>query len=153
MKKLWRNNKILVILGAILAVCFIAILIVVLKYFVGSRNSKYGNRFDNMKTVIKEKEQNEYIKKVEESSTVEKVRLRVSHKTLYISITFKDDIKLEDAKKVADESLVLFSDGIKETYDINFTISGKTFEILMGARNASGNGLLWSNNTPVDEAQ
>lgn len=153
MKKLWRNNKILVILGAILAVCFIAILIVVLKYFVGSRNSVYGNRFDNMKTVIKEKEQNEYIKKVEESSTVEKVRLRVSHKTLYISITLKDDIKLEDAKKVADESLVLFSDGIKETYDINFTISGKTFGTLMGARNASGNGLLWSNNTPVDEAQ
>lgn len=153
MKKLWKNNKILVILGAILAVCFIAILVVVLKYFVGSRNSVYGNRFDNMKTVIKEKEQNEYIKKVEESSAVEKVRLRVSHKTLYISIALKDDIKLEDAKKVADESLVLFSDGIKETYDINFTITGKTFGSLMGARNASGNGLLWSNNTPVEDAQ
>lgn len=152
MKKLWRNNKILVILCSILVVCFIAILVVVLKYFVGSRNSVYGNRFDNMKTVIKQKEQNEYIKKVEESSAVEKVRLRVSHKTLYISITLKDDIKLDDAKKVADESLVLFSDGIKETYDINFTIKNSSY-VLMGARNASGNGLLWNNNTPEEQAQ
>jgi len=152
MKKLWANNKILVILGAILAVCFIAILVVMLKYFVGSRKSVFGNRFDNMKTVIKDKEQDEYVKKVEESSTVDKVRFRVSHKTLYISITFKDDIKLEDAKKVTDESLALFRDDIKETYDINFTIKNSSF-LLMGARNASGNGLLWNNNTQEEQAQ
>ena len=52
--KLWKENKILMILGAILLVCLIAILVVVLTYFLGSNKYKYGNRFDNMKVHIKE---------------------------------------------------------------------------------------------------
>ena len=66
-----------------------------------------------------------------------------------ISVTFKNDIKLDDAKKIIDTSLEKLSDPVKETYDINFTINiGDT--VLMGARNASGNGLFWNNNTPVE---
>ena len=148
-KKLWNQNRVLMILGIILLVCIIAILTVVLKYFVGSRASVYGHRFDNMKYVIKDKEQDEYVKKLEENSTVEKVRFRVNHKTLYVSVKFKDDIKLEDAKKVVDESLNNLSDKVKEVYDINITIKNSQF-ILMGARNASGNGLSWNNNTPKE---
>lgn len=148
MKKMWANNKILIILGSILLVCAIAIIVVVLKYFIGSRKSVYGSRFDNMKVTITDAQQNEYIKGLESNTNVVKVRFRVSHKTLYISVTFKDDIKLEDAKKIIDESLALFTDDIKETYDINYTISNANYK-LMGAKNAPGNGLIWSNNTPV----
>ena len=152
LKKLWNENRILLILGAILVVCFIAIIIVVLTYFVGSNKSAYGNRFDNMKVTIKEKEQNAYIDALESNPNVEKVRFRVSNKTLYISTTFKKDVKLDDAKKIIDESLEKFSDDVKETYDINFTIKNDTFT-LMGSRNASGNGLTWNNNTPVEETK
>lgn len=149
LKNLWKNNKILMILGAILLVCLIAIIVVVLTYFVGTKKSVYGNRFDNMKTKITEKEQNTYIKSLEDNSSVSKVRFRVNHKTLMISVTFKNDIKLDDAKKIIDTSLEKLSDPVKETYDINFTINiGDT--VLMGARNASGNGLFWNNNTPVE---
>ena len=148
MKNLWRNNKIFMILGAILLLCLVAILIVVLKYFVGSRKSVYGNRFDNMKVVITENEQNDYIKATEENVNVTKVRFRVSHKTLYISLTYKDDVSIDDAKKIAEDSLQSFKDEIKETYDINLTIKNANFT-LMGAHNAPGNGLLWNNNTPV----
>ena len=150
--KLWKENKILMILGAIFLVCLIAILVVVLTYFLGSNKSKYGNRFDNMKVHIKEKEQNEYVQALEASSLVDKVHLRVSNKTLYISVTFKDDIKVEDAKKVIEESLDKFSEDVRNTYDINYTIKNSSY-ILMGARNASGNGLSWNNNTPVEEAK
>lgn len=150
LKSLWANNRILLILGIILLICIIAIIVVVLTYFVGTKKSAFGSRFDNMKTHIKESEQNTYIEALEASSSVEKVRLRVTGKTIYISTQFKDDIKLEDAKKVIDESLNKFSDEIKETYDINFTIKGKIFGTLMGSRNASGNGLSWNNNTPIE---
>ncbi|MBO4601000.1 MAG: hypothetical protein J5634_02065 [Bacilli bacterium] len=150
MKKLWKNNKVFMILGIILLLCITAIIVVVLKYFVGSRKSVYGNRFDNMKYVITEKEQNDYIKALEDNPNVVKVRFRVSHKTLYISATFKDDVNLDDAKKIVDESLALFKDEVKEVYDINFTITNSSFT-LMGAKNAPGNGLLWNNNTPVTE--
>lgn len=152
LKNLWKDNKVLMILGAILFVCLIAILVVVLTYFIGSNKSKYGNRFDNMKTHITEKEQNEYIAAVEASSLTDKVHFRVSNKTLYISVTFKDDIKIDDAKKVIEESLDKFSEDVKNTYDINYTIKNSSYT-LMGARNASGNGLSWNNNTPVEETK
>ena len=153
LKNLWANNRILLILGIILVVCFIAIIVVVMTYFVGSKKSVYGSRYDNMKTHIKEAEQNSYIKALEERSGVEKVALRVQGKTLYIRVTFKDDIKLDDAKKIVDESLDKFSDAIKETYDMNFTIKNSLFGTLMGARNVSGNGLSWNNNTPIEKKE
>jgi hypothetical protein len=149
LKNLWKNNKILMILGAILLVCLIAIIVVVLTYFVGTKKSVYGNRFDNMKTKITEKEQNAYIKSLEDNSSVSKVRFRVFNKSIKVSVTFKDDIKLDDAKKIIDTSLEKLSDPVKETYDVNFYIENTSFK-LMGARNASGNGLFWSNNTPVE---
>lgn len=150
LKNLWANNRILLILGIILMICLIAIIVVVMTYFVGSKKSVYGSRFDNMKTHIKEKEQNEYISALEANAGVEKVRFRVNHKTLMISVAFKDDVKLEDAKKVIEDSLEKFSDPVKETYDMNFTIKNSSF-ILMGSRNVSGNGLSWNNNTPVEK--
>ena len=151
LKNLWANNRILLILGTILLVCFIAIIVVVMTYFLGAKKSVYGNRFSNMKTHIKEAEQNAYIEAVQGNSLVDKVRFRVTGKTIYVSTTFKDDVKLDDAKKVIEESLDKFSEAVKETYDINFTLNGKSFNTIMGARNASGNGLSWNNNTPVEQ--
>ena len=69
LKKLWNENRVLMILGVILLACVIAILCVVLKYFVGSNSSVYGNRFDNMKTKITEKEQNLVIERFRELKT------------------------------------------------------------------------------------
>ena len=152
LKNLWANNRILLILGIILVVCIIAIIIVFLTYFVGTKKSVYGSRFDNMKTHIKEAEQNSYIQALEERSGVEKASLRVQGKTIYVRVIFKDDIKLDDAKKIIDSSLEKFSDDIKETYDMNFTIKNTSF-VLMGASNSSGNGLSWNNNTPVEKTK
>ena len=152
LKNLWANNRILLILGIILVVCIIAIIVVFLTYFVGTKKSVYGSRFDNMKTHIKEAEQNSYIQALEERSGVEKASIRVTGKTIYVRVAFKDDIKLDDAKKIIDSSLEKFSDDIKETYDINFTIKNTSF-VLMGARNSSGNGLSWNNNTPIENSK
>ena len=152
LKNLWANNRILLILGIILVVCIIAIIVVFLTYFVGTKKSVYGSRFDNMKTHIKEADQNSYIQALEERSGVEKASIRVTGKTIYVRVAFKDDIKLDDAKKIIDSSLEKFSDDIKETYDINFTIKNTSF-VLMGARNSSGNGLSWNNNTPIENSK
>lgn len=151
-KNLWANNRILFILGVILVVCFIAIIVVVMTYFVGSKKSAYGSRCENIKNEIKKAEQTTYTKALEERSGVEKVTLRVQCKTIYVRVTFKDDIKLDDAKKIIDESLEKFSDTTKEVYDIHFSIKNTSFS-LMGARNVSGNGLSWNNNTPVEKTK
>lgn len=150
-KKLWNENKVLMVLGMILIVCFIAIFIVVMTYFMGSNKSVYGERFDNMKTHIKEKEQQAYVDETEKNEKVEKVRLRVTGKTIYISVEFKSDVKLDDAKKIAEESMKLFSEDIQETYDINVTVKNEKYT-LMGAKNAVGNGFYWNNNN-VEEKE
>lgn len=150
LKNLWANNRILLILGVILLVCLIAIIIVVMTYFMGSKKSTYGSRCDNMKVQIKEKDQSEYVKALKERSGVDKVDFRSKCKTIYVRVTFKDDIKLDDAKKIVEESLDKFSDSIKETYDMNFTIKNNSYT-LMGSRNVSGTGLSWNNNTPVEK--
>lgn len=151
LKNLWMNNRILLILAVILFVCFIAIIVVTTTFFVGNKNTADGGRCDNLKVKITDKEQNDYIAKVEENANVEKVRFRVRCKTLYISVKFKTDVKLEDKKKAVEDSLELFSDKIKETYDMNFTINLDEKTYMMGSRNVSGNGLSWNNNTPVEE--
>ena len=151
-KKLWKENRIVMILATILVACLIAIFCVCFKYFVGSRNSKYGNRFDNMKYTITDKEQKEYKKVLEGNSSISKVSFRVNHKTLMISVTFKPEIKKEDAKKIIETSLDSFSDDVKETYDMNFTIHvGSDDHVIMGARNASGNGLFWNNDVAEEK--
>lgn len=146
LKNLWANNKILMILGMILILCIIAILVVVLKYFVGSSSSVYGNRFDNMKVTIKSSDKETYTNKLEENKNVTATRIRESGKTLYISVTFTDETKMEDAKAVIESSLDNFSDDIKGTYDMNITIKNANFTS-MASRNVSGNGIHWSNNT------
>ena len=152
LKSLWANNRILLILGVILIACFIAIIVVVMTYFMGSKKSVYGNRCDNIKVQVKDADQKTYVSALEERSGVSKASVRVQCKTIYVRITFKDDIKLDDAKKIADESLEKFSDAIKEVYDIHFSIKNASFN-LMGARNVSGNGLSWNNNTPVEQSK
>lgn len=152
LKNLWANNRILLILGVILFVCVIAIIVVVMTYFMGAKKSVYGSRFDNMKVHIKKADQTAYVDALKARSGVDKVNFRESGKTLYVSVTLKDDIKLDDAKKIVEESLDKFSDDIKETYDMNFTIKNKSY-LLMGSRNVSGNGLSWNNNTPVEQTK
>ena len=152
-KNLWANNRILFILGVILVACAIAIIVVVMTFFMGAKKSVYGNRFDNMKTHIKKAEQKAYTSALEERSGVEKVSLRVNNKTLMISVTVKDDIKLDDAKKIVEESLDKFSEDVKETYDMNFTLSGKLFNTIMGAKNVAGSKLSWGNNTPIETSK
>lgn len=152
LKRLWKENRILMILATILIACLIAILCVCLKYFVGSGKSKYGNRYDNMKYKITEKEQKDYKKVLEGNSSISKVTLRVNQKTIMVSVKFKPEIKKEDAKKIIETSLDSFSDNVKETYDVNFTIHvGSDDHVIMGARNASGNGLFWNNDVAEEK--
>lgn len=148
---LWKENKIIAILCTILLICLIAIICVCLKYFVGSNRSKYGSRFDNMKYTITKKDQEAYLKVLKDNSSISKANLRVNHKTLMVSVTFKPEIKKEDAIKIIEGSLDTFSDDVKETYDINYTIHvGSDDHVIMGARNASGNGLFWNNDVPTE---
>lgn len=159
LKKIWQENSVLLVLFIILIACLIAISVVVVKYFVGSSSSKYGERLDGIeKYPFEEKEQNELKDKIKEDELVIDVKTRVSGKTIYVTINFDSKVTLVEAQSKALASLEYFTEDILSFYDIQYMIKADSTEKtdgfqIMGSHNISGTGgIVWNNNTtPKDE--
>ncbi len=58
---------------------------------------------------------------------------------------------MDDAKKVAEDAVKLFSEKELSVYDLQFTIKTNEYT-LMGARNSNGSGqIVWNNYTIEEE--
>lgn len=158
-KKLWNENRILFVLFIVLIVCFIAILGVVMSYFVGDSKSVYGDRLKNKVEVSKSIE-DEYVKSIEIDDMVEKATIRVGVRTIYITLKFNSTASLVEAESKAVASLDALSEEILAYYDIDFILvqdsvpgdESKGFT-LMGSNNVNGSGVVWSNNTEIVEEE
>lgn len=155
LKKIWQENSVLFVLFSILIVCVIAILIVMVTYFVGSSKSKYGDRLENIeKYPFLEKAEIEA--KLKEDESISKLDIHTSGKIIYVNLVFDSKITLEEAKGKALTSLDYFKEDTLSYYDIQFFIeSPKTEKTegynLMGAHNAIGTGgISWVNNVKVE---
>ena len=158
-KKIWQENSVLLVLFVILIACLIAISVVVVKYFVGDSSSKYGERLDDVdKHPFSLDEQNEIKQKITDDKLVSEVKMRVSGKTIYVTINFESSVTLVEAQSKALASLEYFNEDILGFYDIQYMIKADStdktdgFQI-MGSHNISGTGgIVWNNNTiPKDE--
>lgn len=157
MKKFWKENRVLLVLIVILIVCFVAICSVTLSYFVGSRESVYGDRLAD-KVTIKDKEKKAYIESLKKEELVKDVTFRVSIRTIYVYIEFNEAATLVEAESKALASLENLSEEILSYYDVNFILEkGKTETdegfTIMGAKNSKGTGISWNNNTVVEEVE
>ena len=158
LKKIWNENRVLMVLAIILLVCFIIIISVSLTYFYGSSESEYGNRLEGIdKVKITEKDINKITKTLEKEESVENSILNNKGRMLYLTIEYSTGTTLENAKLIADKAITLFDEDELNYYDINITIKASgTGEVpsytLMGARNSGGSGIIvWNNNTVVEE--
>lgn len=160
LKKFWQENSVLLVLLLILIACLIAISVVVVTYFVGDSSSKYGERLEGIeKHPFKEKEQKDIISKMKEDKAIEDVVIRVSGKTIYVTIDFVSKTTLVDAESKALASLENFSEDILGFYDIEYLIKAdgtedtEGFQII-GSHNVSGTGgIVWNNNTQVSKEE
>ena len=50
-KKIWNENRVLMVLAIIIIICLIVIVCVSLTYFYGSSESEYGDRLDGIDKV------------------------------------------------------------------------------------------------------
>lgn len=155
-KDMWKNNKVLIVLGLILFVCLIAILVVMFSYFLGGNKDEYGDRLkDISKYPVTEEVKNEYVNSLENDKIVDSVKLNIQGRIIYITINYVLDVNIDDAKSKAEASLKNFNEDILSYYDIMFTIKCSKSEnsdgfTLLGAKNVAGSGLVWNNNTPVE---
>ena len=76
-----KSNRILLLLGSILIICFILIIIALFKYFYGAaNNTKYGDRLDGISEYKLDKNLEAEIKDLYEPSEVDSVTLKTSGK-------------------------------------------------------------------------
>ena len=158
-KKSWNENRVLFVLTTILVICLVLILIVGIDYFFGSTKDKYGERLEGIQNVkITDKKIVELENKIKEDELIKNCEINQIGKMIYINIDFSEGITLVEAEGKALNTLEFFSEEELAFYDINYTLEQESTEsnsgfIIMGSRNVNGSGLIWNNNTPVEDEE
>lgn len=159
LKEIWGKYKILIVLGLILIICFIAILFVTVSYFFGSGESVYGDRLEDIEDYpIEDTFVSEYIANLESDEMINSATFDVKGRVIYVTINFVGDTSLVEAQSKAAVSLEQFSENLLSYYDIDFTLISEATEnsegfTIMGAKNVAGSGIVWNNNTPVESEE
>lgn len=150
-KKLWENNKIVIVLCTILVICFACICFVALTYFFGGSDSTYGSRLNGIEDYeITSKDEEKIISSIKESEEVDNVTMSINGKVIYINIYFESEVTLSVAQTLAGESLEFIGEDNQTFYDINYSITGDDY-ILMGYKNTENTKIEWNNNLEVEE--
>lgn len=159
-KKFYREHRVFTILMAVLLVCAVLIITVLFQcFYVGNGTDKYGDRLEGIENYeISSERQGDYESTLMENTKVKSASLSITGKIIYIKIVFETDVKLAEAKSIAQKSLDSFSDEEKSFYDFNFTLEQEATDnndgfLIEGAQNKNGNGLLWNNNREVDSTE
>lgn len=125
LKKLTKNKKrlLLIILVVILIIC----LIFIKSVFIPRGGSKYGNRLDGIdKISFTKDDQNKVTKSLSENEKVSEAKMNIHGKIANVIFNVNDDVSVDDAKKIAEESLQNFSSEVKGFYDIQYIITKST---------------------------
>lgn len=161
-KKVWQENKVLLVLAIVLVICVVVLVVVSITYFYGTSDSVYGSRLDITEKVPMSNDTLTKVKAtLEENEKIDSTIVTVKGRIVYISIKFIDDVKMSDAKKIAESSLELFSEEELTVYDLQYTIASvitkedknnKSYT-LMGSRNVNGTGTIIWNNYNIEETE
>ena len=156
MKQFYKENRVFSILMIVVAVCLLLIIGITLKYFIfGSSSSPYGDRLkDEKKYKISDDLKTEVKSTLESDESIKKASVRVSVRTIYISMEFNTGVSLEEAKGKAVTALEKFSEDELGYYDVEFILTEESADnsegfTIMGAKNVIGSNFVWNNNTPV----
>ena len=146
MKELWRKNKVLIVLGIVLLTCLITIICVSITYFMKGNKDKRENTYTIENSYLEE-----YKNSFLSDESVDKVSINVKVKTLSIIVYFKENTKLDDAKKVIEKMLGELEKDIVDNYDISYMITstGENNFTIIGSKNMTSNNIEWNNNTPI----
>ena len=119
MKNFIKNNKFTIIAIAIFLVIIILLVQIKNIFFTNGENAIYGDRLNGIEKVeITKSNQDKIQSNLEKESSVKKVSVRVSGKTLEIIITVNDDTSIEDAKNLAQKSIQPCKEEQKKFYDV-----------------------------------
>ena len=137
-----RNNKVLLVLLGILLVCIIAIGILFYKFFyAGAGGTKYGNRLNGI-------ENYPLSSLYSDNSKVGTVKVNTEGRVIYVDIDFKESLKVNEAKSLAEKALEKIGENNLTYYDVHFilTYSGEEENEnfpLFGAKSSNSLKVVW----------
>lgn len=153
MKKLWKSNRVVFVLVIILIICFIAICSVALTFFYSKDTNEYGNRLNGIeKHPISSELKSNYKETLLANESVKSVEFNTKGRIIYVNIKFDENISLDNAKKLVEDNLSIFSEDILSYYDLQFILSSDNFTI-MASKNVASEKISWNNNTPIKEEE
>ena len=157
MKRFYRENRVFVILMAIVFACAAIIIFLLAKYVINSNTgNKYGNRLDGIKDVIVSEDlKDEMITTLTTESKVNSVTINVHGKIVNFVIDFKKETTMDEAKSIAIKCLDFFEEEYRNFYDIQFLFKKSELENeeekdkfpIIGYIKAGATTISWSNNT------
>ena len=146
-----QDNTMLWILIIILLVCFLLIGFLFYKYFYsGISTSKYGDtRLEGIENYpLSENLESEINKLYKEEKSVNKVKVDVEGRIIYIIVDFKESIKVDSAKSIATKALDKIGEDNLKFYEVQYilTYSGEeenTNYPVFGSKNANSLKVVW----------
>ena len=117
-----QDNIILLVLGGVLLVCFIAICLLFYKYFyAGTSETKYGDRLDGIENYVLSSTLEEDIKALfTENQSVVNVSVNNQGKIIYINMEFAASTKVADAQTLAAKTLEAIGEDNLTYYEVQF---------------------------------
>lgn len=145
-----QDNRVLWVLLGILVICFLAIGILFYRYFyAGTSSSKYGERLDGIENYpLSETLEKDIQNLYKDNTEIDKVTVTNKGKIVYITINFKQSIKVSTAEDLAIKSLEKIGEKNLTYYDIQYilTYSGteeNTNFPVFGSKSASSLKVVW----------
>jgi predicted transport protein len=142
-----QDNIILLILGGVLLVCFIAICLLFYKYFyAGTSETKYGDRLDGIENYVLSSTLVDDIKAIyKDNKSIVEITTNNQGRIVYINMEFAPGTKAADAKTLAAKALEAIGEDNLTYYEIQFLLTCKETEgfPIFGSKSASGSKVVW----------
>ena len=145
-----QDNRVLWVLLGILVICFLAIGSLFYRYFnAGTSSSKYGERLDGIENYpLSETLEKDIQDLYKDNTEIDKVTVTNEGKIVYITINFKQSIKVSTAEDLAIKSLDKVGEKNLTYYDVQYilTYSGteeNTNFPVFGSKSASSLKVVW----------
>ncbi|MBQ3021531.1 MAG: hypothetical protein IJD92_04850 [Bacilli bacterium] len=151
LRDFYRRNRVYSILMIISVVCIISIMVGIILYFINQTNQdKYGNRLEGIESIpINSEKINEIEESIKSNEKVSSVEIDIKGKLVYVMISLTTGSH-SDAESIAQASLEVFGDDIKNFYDLQFIVSNNDKEVednfpIMGYLKNENAVIRWTN--------
>lgn len=135
-----------ILLLALLVIIIATFLILAGLFLPKMEGNTYGNRLNGIEEYpISDDLKNDILKSIEDTSITTSQTLTLTGKIIKIKIEVKDEVALDDAKKIYDSFKEKFTEDILSYYDIEIMINAKEYATF-GYLKAGRTELKWTNN-------